>query len=125
MNLTHQSFPPELGGLSIWEEAYERDPRYSVGFSTSVVLGPEGTTPFGTSGCGHQGELGIAINYDPDKFLTYLQESRERYLRSRRALKGNDLKTVREVQLESDAQLRKANICHCEVKKEIFPSDAR
>lgn len=125
INLSDQSFPAELGGLSIWKEAYERDSRYSLGFSTSVVLGPDGTTPFGTSGCGHQGELEIAINYHADKFLAYLQESRDRYLRSKAAAERDDLETVKQVESQSQAQLRRANICSCEVKKEIFPSDTR
>ena len=124
INLSDQSFPAELGGLSIWKEAYERDSRYSVGFSTSVVLGPDGTTPFGTSGCGHQGELETAINYHSDKFLAYLQESRDRYLRHKEALQANDLKTAKLVESSAQAHLRQANICKCEVKKEIFPSDA-
>lgn len=125
INLSDQSFPVELGGLSIWKEAYDRDSRYSLGFSTSVVLGPDGTTPFGTSGCGHQGELETAINYHSDKFLAYLQESRDRYLRCREALQRNDLEAVKQLEAQSQAQLRQANICNCEVKKEIFPSNAR
>lgn len=125
INLSDQSFPAELSGLSIWKEAYERDSRYSLGFSTSVVLGPDGTTPFGTSGCGHQGELETAINYHADKFLVYLQDSRDRYIRSKEALQRNELETVKQVESHSQAQLRQANICKCEVKKEIFPSDAR
>lgn len=111
-----------MAGLSIWKAAHERDPRYSVGLSTTVVLDPEGTTPFGTSGCGHQGELGTAINYDATRFLQYLKESRQRYLRSRNAQCENNQQMVRRVELESMAQLRKANICKCEVKKEVFPS---
>jgi hypothetical protein len=124
-NLSTQDFPSELGGLSLWQEAYERDSRYSLGFATSIVLGPEGTTPFGTSGCGHRGELGTSINYDPARFLEYLQASRERYLRTKQALEKRDQVTVAEVQSEVMDQLREASRCYCKVKKEIFPSDAR
>ncbi len=81
--------------------------------------------PFGTSGCGHQGELDIAINYHSDKFLAYLQESRARYLLYKEALRGNNLETIKQIESQSQAQLRQANICYCEVKKEIFPSDGR
>jgi hypothetical protein len=122
INLSDETFPDELAGLSIWEEAYERDSRYWLGFSTTVVLGTKGDTPFGTSGCGHQGELGIAINYHADKFLAYLRESRDRFLRSRKAVQENQPETLEEIEQEAQAQLRQANICLCEIKKEIFPS---
>ena len=123
INLSTQDFPLELSGLSLWQEAYERDSRYSLGFATSIVLGPGGTTPFGTSGCGHLGELGTSINYDPVRFLEYLQASRERYLRTKQALEKGDQVIVGEVHSEVMAQLREANRCNCPVKKEVFPSD--
>ena len=125
INLSDQNFPAELGGLSIWEEAYERDSRYSLGFSTTVVLGTNGVTPFGTSGCGHRGELETAINYNADKFLAYLQASRELFLENQRAVEEHDTEAAEKIELEARAQLREANICKCEVKKEIFPTGTR
>ena len=121
-NLSDESFPAELGGLSPWQEGYERDLRYAVGFATTIVLDPEGVSSFGTSGCGHRGELDTSINYDPPRFLEYLQASRERYQREKQALENSDLVTVGKVQAEVKAQIHEANRCFCRVKKEMFPS---
>ena len=124
INLSDESFPTELGGLSPWQEAYERDSRYSVGLATSIVLDPSGTAPFGTSGCGHKGEINTAINYDPARFLQYLEASRQRYLRAKQALENSDPARLEEVHSEVLAQLHEANRCSCPVKKEVFPRDA-
>jgi hypothetical protein len=124
IDLSDQAFPSELSGLSLWQAAYERDSRYSLGFATSVVLAPGGSTVFGTSGCGHRGELETSINYNPGRFLEYLQASRQRYLRAEQALEKGDQATLREVQAEVSTQLREANRCSCRVKKEVFSSNS-
>lgn len=121
INLSTQDFPPELGGLSLWQKGFVRDSRYSLGFATSVVLGPEGKVAFGTSGCGHLGEVKTAINYNPAPFLEYLQAARARWVRSARAAEENDGAALAEVQAEVRSQLREANRCKCPVKKEILP----
>ena len=69
--------------------------------------------------------MGTAINYNADKFLAYLQGSRDRFLRSQKAIRENESETIEEIELEAMAQLRKANICKCEVKKEIFLTETQ
>lgn len=124
INLTDEGFPAELNGLSSWQEAYQRDQRYSLGLATSIVLDPGGSAPYGSSGCGHLGEINTSINYDPVRFLGYLKDSRQRYLRARRALDLKDQDTLEAVRSETTAQLHEVNRCSCPVRKEVFPSEA-
>lgn len=124
LNLSRQGFPAALRGLSPWQKAFERDRRFSVGLSTSIVLDPSGNEPYGTSGCGHLGEIDSSINYDPVRFLEYLRVSHQQYLSARKALEEGDRATLREIRSEIVAQLHEANRCSCPSRKEIFPSDA-
>lgn len=79
LNVTEQGWPEELPGLALWEEAFGRDWRHRFGFATSVVLGPSGEPAFGTSGSGYRWEWETAINYHPEKYLAFLEGSRERF----------------------------------------------
>lgn len=82
VNITDRGFPRGVAGLKPWEEAFGKDRRYRFGFATSVVLGPQGNAAFGTSGCGHLEEWESSINYHPEKYLTFLDESLARYRRA-------------------------------------------
>ncbi len=83
VNITGTGFPKDVPALKLWERAYDKDPSFKFGFATSVVIGPGGASPFGTSGCGHTFEWDTSINYHPEKYLKYLDESLERYGRAK------------------------------------------
>ncbi len=82
LNVTDDGFPKDAPGLKAWQDAYEKDPKYRVAYSTSVVLGSNGGGAFATSGCGHQPEWKVAISYQPDKYLSFLTEAHERFTRA-------------------------------------------
>lgn len=83
INITESGFPQEAPALKLWEKAFAKDRRYRFGFATSVVIGPGGSMPFGTSGCGHSGEWEISANYHPDRYLKFLEESFGRYQKAK------------------------------------------
>jgi hypothetical protein len=91
INITDVGFPKDVAGLKLWEGAFEKERSFKVGFATSVVLGPGGQMPFGTSGCGHREEWKTSINYHPEKYLKFLDESRERHLKAKAVVEDKEL----------------------------------
>jgi hypothetical protein len=82
INLSDVGFPTSVPGLKPWQNAYENDWRYKFGFATSVVLSPDGKWPLGTSGSGHIWEYKTSINYNPDKYLQFVDECLDRFARA-------------------------------------------
>ena len=91
LNITDKGFPKDVAGLKLWESAFAKDKRYQYGFATSVVLGPLGNIPYGTSGCGHTWEYDTSINYDAAKYFTFLEESTGRLTKARAILEDASL----------------------------------
>jgi hypothetical protein len=87
LNLTDTGFPPELAGLALWKRAYEAHPAFRVAFATTVVLDPSGRYPLATSGSGYAREASTSINYDPVRYLNFLNEGLERQQRLTQLLK--------------------------------------
>lgn len=82
INLTDQGFPKDAPALSLWERAYGTKDAFKSAFATSLVMGPNGKWPFGSSGSGYLADFGNAINYHPDMFAKYLDESLARWKRA-------------------------------------------
>mgnify|MGYP001581611203 CR=1 FL=1 len=81
LNVTDDGWPEDVPALTAWQEAFTRDWRHKYGFATSVVIGPDGQWVYGTSGSGYKWEWETAINYHPDKYLSYLDECLDRFRR--------------------------------------------
>lgn len=80
-----------------------------------MVIGPEGRCAFGTSGSGYLWEYESSINYRPDKYRKFLDESLARFQKAKAIAedtaldaKARDAK-LRELYLEILASLKEAN----------------
>jgi hypothetical protein len=78
LNVTDDGFPTELGGLASWQRAWKWNPFYRVAFASSVVLDSSGQVPLGTSGAGYDED---AVNYNPPKYLAWLEQAQGRFER--------------------------------------------
>ena len=79
LNITEQGFPG-LPGLYGWQRAYQlRMARHQEGFTTSVVLTPDGKMSLGTSGTGFISERYTSTCYVPEKYLDFLKVAARRY----------------------------------------------
>lgn len=85
LNITDQGFPEEARVLAPWAWVYKRNWKHKLAFATSLVSGPQAVSFFGSSGSGYRSEAETAINYHPEKFLQYLEDSEARFLRSQGA----------------------------------------
>jgi hypothetical protein len=123
INVTDTGFPEEAPGLKPWQAAYEKEPNYKVAFATSVVLGADGRGAFGTSGCGHQGEWKVSINYHGDKFLAYLEGAAQRFQAARKIAADGSLDAeARDAKLQAirekcAAQIKEAATCKLKGQK--------
>jgi hypothetical protein len=79
-NISDQGWPANAPGLNPWHRWLDSHPSYSQnGFTTSVVLSPDGRTSLGTSGSGHISEWHTSICYDPQKYFAFLDGSLNKY----------------------------------------------
>jgi hypothetical protein len=117
LNVTDGAWPKELPGLNRWEAAWRSDWRYQYAFTTQVVVSPDGTRALGTAGCGHEADYETAIQYHPDRYLPFLQETLER---SRRlgAIEADPTLSAEErrkklsaIDVEAFEQVKKAAAC--------------
>jgi hypothetical protein len=78
LNLTDQGFPPELKGLAAWKRAFDKKASYQMAFATRVVLDSSGRWPLCSSGSGYLMEASRSTNYDPDRYLVFLDKGLDR-----------------------------------------------
>lgn len=79
-NVTEQGFPPNMPALARWERSYQRRLNNNQeGFTTTVILTPDGQMALGTSGTGFISERYTSTCYLPDKYLQMLLIIRDRY----------------------------------------------
>jgi len=79
-NISDQGWPADTPALEPWERWLSLHPGNAHnGFTTSVVMSPNGTMALGTSGSGYIGEWHTSICYDPDKYLGFLQGAQQKF----------------------------------------------
>jgi hypothetical protein len=79
-NISDQGWPSNTPALMPWQNWLNNHPNNSRnGFTTSVVIAPDGNTSLGTSGSGHISEWHTSICYDPDKYLGFLDGALQKY----------------------------------------------
>jgi hypothetical protein len=79
-NISDQGWPANTPALTPWENWLNTHPKNSQnGFTTSVVISPDGRMALGTSGSGYVSEWHTSICYDPDKYLGFLNGAEEKY----------------------------------------------
>jgi hypothetical protein len=117
INITDQGFPKDVEGLKPWENAFNKDPRYEVAFTTSVVIGPGGKSAFGTAGCGHKEDWKDSASYHPEKYIRFLEASLDRYSRAKAIAEDKNLsqeermKKLKEIQAECLKAISEAAKC--------------
>lgn len=83
LNLTDQTFPKEAPGLAPWKIHFDQSIFKVGGFVTSVVLTPDGQMPLGTTGMITDFGQGSMVNFMPDAYLKFLDESLEWFAKAR------------------------------------------
>ncbi len=83
-----RGFPEQFPGLKLWEKAYERKFKSLLGFTTTVILSPDGQRPLGTAGMGYKWQFDSSASYRPDKYLLFLDQSLARF-QSARAIEND------------------------------------
>jgi hypothetical protein len=79
-NISDQGWPANTPALAPWERWLGNHPGNSRnGFTTSVVMSPDGAMALGTSGSGYISEWHSSICYDPDKYLGFLNGALSKY----------------------------------------------
>lgn len=79
-NISDQGWPANTPALTPWHRWLDMHPGNATnGFTTSVVMSPDGTVALGTSGSGHISEWHTSICYDPDKYLGFLNGAGQKY----------------------------------------------
>lgn len=117
INITDVGFPKDVPALKPWEAAFEKERSYKFGFATSVIIGPGGKSPFGTSGCGHKEDYEKSISYHPDKYVKWLEETLERYQQARAIVEDKSLDDetrqakLKEISERCLAQIKEAAAC--------------
>jgi hypothetical protein len=90
-NISDQGWPANTPALMPWQRWLGLHPGNSTnGFTTSVVMSPDGTMALGTSGSGHVSEWHTSICYDPDKYLGFLQGALGKYQQYRQIANTTD-----------------------------------
>jgi hypothetical protein len=98
-NVSDMGFPANTPALQPWQNWFEKHPRNaSNGFTTSVVMTPDGKMPLGTSGSGYIDEWANSICYDPAKYYDFLQGAQSKFQTYQRAVQNPDLGS-RQIQL--------------------------
>ena len=87
MNSTDDNggFLPYLSVLTLWPEAYERGPRYTVGLAPSSCSIREQSNRSEPAVAHIEGKLETSVNYEPVRFVQYSQESRQPYIRAEKS----------------------------------------
>ncbi len=79
-NISDQGWPADTPALMPWQNWLSNHPGNARnGFTTSVVITPDGRTSLGTSGSGYISEWHSSICYDPTKYLGFLQGAQEKF----------------------------------------------
>src|SRR5271154_6950797 len=90
-NVTDMGFPANTPALQPWQNWFNKHPRNAQnGFTTSVVITPDGKIPLGTSGSGYIDEFATSICYDPAKYYDFLQGSQGRFQQYQQTLQNPD-----------------------------------
>ena len=81
-NITLQGWP-DMPALAPWKRWFDKhsdsDGVHRNGFTTSVIVTPDGKMALGTSGSGYVSELQTSVCYRPDKYYDFLRTTRQRY----------------------------------------------
>jgi hypothetical protein len=79
-NISDLGWPANTPALMPWQRWLSTHPNNAKnGFTTSVVVTPDGSMPLGTSGSGYVAEWHTSICYDPDKYLGFLEGAQQKY----------------------------------------------
>jgi hypothetical protein len=79
-NISDQGWPANTPALQPWMNWLSNHPGNAHnGFTTSVVITPNGKMALGTSGSGYIAEWHSSICYDPDKYLGFLQGAEQKF----------------------------------------------
>lgn len=81
LEVTQGKFPENMPGLNLVELRYKANPAFNLGFSTTVVLTPDGKNPVGWSGNSEVPKYDVSIAYDGDRYLWMLEEAAARAAR--------------------------------------------
>ena len=81
LDVTKGEFPENMPGLNLVELTYKSSPAFNLGFSTTVVLTPDGKNPVGWSGNSEVPKYDVSIAYDGDRYLWMLEEAAARATR--------------------------------------------
>jgi hypothetical protein len=79
-NISDQGWPANTPALDQWHNWLDNHPSYAHnGFTTSVVISPDGRMALGTSGSGHVAEWHTSICYDPAKYFGFLEGAEQKF----------------------------------------------
>ena len=79
-NISDQGWPANTPALMPWQNWLSNHPKNAQnGFTTSVVLSPDGMMALGTSGSGYVSEWHTSTCYDPRKYEGFLEGALEKY----------------------------------------------
>ena len=79
-NISDQGWPADAPALVPWQNWLNNHPKNAQnGFTTSVVLSPDGRMSLGTSGSGYIAEWHTSTCYDPRKYQGFLEGALEKY----------------------------------------------
>lgn len=107
-NISDQGWPANTPALAPWHRWLDMHPDNSRnGFTTSVVVSPDGQFALGTSGSGHISEWHTSICYDPQKYYGFLQQSLEKFDRFQKIAAISDpyQRRAQIVQLQQEVML--------------------
>jgi hypothetical protein len=116
-NISDQGWPANTPALASWERWLGNHPGNAQnGFTTSVVISPDGTTPLGTSGSGYISEWHTSVCYDPTKYVGFLTGALQRYeqYKSIKALADPMQRGIQSLQMQRDIMLENRSRQHPE-----------
>jgi hypothetical protein len=112
-NISDQDWPADTPALDPWQRWLSFHPNNAQnGFTTSVVISPDGKMALGTSGSGYISEWHTSVCYDAKKYSGFLDGTLERYKQYLDLAKITDpfqrgaaaLKMVRDINLENHSR---------------------
>ena len=79
INITTKGWPDEAQGLWPWKLAYTMVPHFKNGFVFIIALDPTGKRVVHEAGNPGIENVTNAASYNPDKFLVFLDETKEKF----------------------------------------------
>lgn len=113
---------PDMPALRPWKRWFENhsdpDGVHRDGFTTSVVVTPDGQMALGTSGSGYIAEAQTSVCYRPDKYYAFLNQCLDRYRRLKAIERNANLSdqekayAISQIKLEVMADMHDRNRGH-------------